>query len=252
MTYLRGVLAFVLIIPLFAVAAPDLGKTESNKDIVPAQSDEAATLINSGWNLFLGSSGAIDEFEALRLITEGVEIARAFNDTHALSIGLNNIGVIHQCSKDIRVRDYSLGRKIVSREVANNWYSTDNTIWNVFLREEEALDQKKFLDLLKTEFKNHIVAKYIQKNKGRLPANKSEALRLLEVEGQRGDPYAAKWLALKYECGPKDIDLDRSLKWFSISVTNAKKIGLPSQFVKSVLDRKNRIEILKSQENQLR
>jgi hypothetical protein len=88
------------------------------------------------------------------------------------------------------------------------------------------------------------VAVYVKKNKGRLPRSNSEAIRILEREALNGDPYAAKWIAYQYECSSEAIDLPNALRWFSLSVKNSEKLGLPESAQLPIKERKNRLEIL--------
>jgi hypothetical protein len=203
----------------------------------------AAELINRGWASFVGRSGIVDEFEAFRLTAEGVQKARSAKSQGVKSIGINNLRVIHMCARDPRVRDYSFGRKVGSTEVGRNRYSSDNYIWGVFLRAEEA-DSDAFISFLKKELRSHPVTGYIEKNSGRLPRNSAEAVRILKLAADRSDHDAAKWVGYFYECGPAAIDIASALKWMSLAAENAEKNGAHDGVRKSINDRLTRLKLL--------
>lgn len=209
----------------------------------PALEAGAAELINKGWLSFVGKAGSVDEFEALRLTAEGVQRGRSGTNQELISIGINNLGVIHMCARDPRVRDYSFGRKVSSREVGKNKFSSDNYIWGVFLRAEEA-DSKAFIKFLRSERKSHAVTGYIERNSGRLPKNRAEALRILEGAAAGGDYNAAKWIGYFYECGPAAIDVPSALKWISLAAENAKKGEAPEGDRSSINTRLERLRLL--------
>jgi hypothetical protein len=204
---------------------------------------EAGRLVNDGWSMFVGTNGVVDEFEALRLTAEGVQLARLVNAPQALSIGINNLGVIHMCAADARVRDYDFGRKVSEREVGKNDMSTDNFIWGVFLGKEK-VDSSKFLAILKSNLGNHPVSRYVKQNNGRLPKTRLDALKILEREALNGDPEAAKWMAYQFECSKGDIDIKNAIFWFSLSGENAIKKNLSELQRWSIDQRRNRLAIL--------
>jgi hypothetical protein len=80
--------------------------------------DSPVALINRGWASFVGKSGRVDEFEALRLTAEGVQKARSEGSQMKwlISLGLNNLSVFHKCSRDPRIRDHSIAQAIGLKE----------------------------------------------------------------------------------------------------------------------------------------
>jgi hypothetical protein len=170
--------------------------------------------INAGWALFIGSAGNIDEFEALRLTAEGMRAAEEKNNRQAASIARNNLGVIHKCSRDPRVRDYELGESLGARETGENHYSNENFLWNSFLRRVPTREHE-FLSYVNTNLKSHSIAKLIALNNGKLPRVTSEAIKLLERAARAGDHNAAKWIAYQFECSEKPIDLVSAEQWYS-------------------------------------
>jgi len=207
---------------------------------------EAAKLINRGWASFVGKSGGVDEFEAFRLTAEGLQKAGAGENREVSSIAKNNLRVIHKCARDPRVRDYSLGQKVASKEVGKNRFSSENYIWGVFLRTEEA-DPQAFIKFLKTELRSHPVTGYIERNSGRLPGNNAEALRILKGAAVKGDYNAAKWVGYSYECGPGAIRVSDALKWMSLAAENAEKKGAAVGDLRSINERVTRLRLISQQ-----
>lgn len=204
---------------------------------------EASALIAAGWRAFVGSSGGVEEFEAVRMTSEGVRLSRISGATNALSVGLNNLSVFHRCSSDTRIRDYDLGKKIASSEVGKNSYSSDNFIWGVFLRREVA-DTQKFVSFLNTYEKNHSVTAYLRKSSGRLPKDTAAAVKFLKNEASKGDYQAAKWVAFHYECGMNQIDISTAKEWMALAVSNARKSDAPINVQRAIEERLSRLVIL--------
>ncbi len=236
----------------FTCPGPTAGQwvvvTDSCKSPVTAPVEQvpeggAAALIAQGWGAFIGRAGGVEEFEALRITSEGVRIAKVTGQKNTMSVGLNNLAVFHLCSADVRIRDRELGRKIAGNEVGINSYSSDNYIWGVFLRREQA-DIKKFLSFLDTYERNHPVTAYIKKSSGRLPKDTIEAVKFLQKEAAGGDYLAAQWVAFYYECGTDQIDIPSAREWMALASSNARKSAAPRDMQRAIDERLSRLVIL--------
>lgn len=219
----------------------------SKEDVVARASEgrgreNGGDLINAGWWAFIGKAGVVDEFEALRLTSEGVRLSKLSNAEHIASIGLNNLSVFHQCALDPRVRDYELGRKIAKREIGKNNFTSENYIWGVFLRKENP-DWEEFVSFLREHRRNHPVTNFIARGNGRPPANYEAALKVLMREGRLGDHHAAKWVGYAYECGPDPINVGEAMRWMTISFEAAKRAGVSDRELRSIEERLSRLKL---------
>lgn len=206
--------------------------------------------ITTGWGLFIGKNGSVNELEALRLTAEAIKSAESANNERATSVYRNNLGVIHMCALDPRVRDYELGRKIMKREFGKNNISSDNYIWGVFLRVEET-NEKEFISVLKEQRPTHLISKYIQANNNRLPKGLADALKILEAGAYKGDYEAAKWIAYQYECSRKPLDLKEAERWFSRALAlQRENPNVGEREIRSLEERLTRIQILKRLQTQ--
>lgn len=204
----------------------------------------------TGWGLFIGKTGNVDELEALRLTAEAIKSAELASNERAASVHRNNLGVIHQCALDPRVRDYELGRKIMNREFGKNNFSNENYIWDVFLRKEEA-NEKEFISFLKERRPTHLIAKYIQANNNRLPKRTADALKILEGGAYKGDYEAAKWIAYQYECSNRPLDLKEAERWFARALAlQRQNPSVEDRERRSLEERSTRIQILKRSQPQ--
>jgi hypothetical protein len=206
-------------------------------------SSEGGKLINNAWLLFTGKNGNINEGEAIRMMQSGIAMATNEGNENARSIGKNNLGAIYSCAYDVKFRDVKLGGKLISDEFGKNKFSDDNYLWDVF-KNNIKVNQEQFFVSFRDRYSDHIIWKYIESNKNRLPNNRNEAIKILEVAANNGDWVAAQRLGFIYECDLDKLDLIRASKWMKLSLQNASQYGANEREKNSIQNRLNRYSIL--------
>lgn len=186
----------------------------------------AYLLINSGWELFCGLGGKVDEKAAYGYTKYGLQKALSdlqenfSSNSHIVSTALNNIGVLHSCSGEPSIRNWNLGHAYIEEaaKYEGSSYAPSNLLWEFFLR-ERYLNEDELAKLAEEVKYNHKVFKYLNKL-GRLPQNHQEAMSFLVDEAKLGDPDAALWVAYGLECGPQKLNFD-AIEWYKSSLSNS-------------------------------
>ena len=205
-------------------------------------SSEGAKLVNNGWRLFTGQNGNLNENDAILMTQKGIELAIKEGNENARSVGKNNLGVIYSCAYDKNLRK-KLGEKLISDEFGKNEYSDENYLWNVF-KNNIKVNQEQFFASFRNRYSDHNIWKYIESNQNRLPNNRNEAIKILEVAANNGDWVAAERLGFFYECDLDKLDLILATKWMKLSLQNASKFGANEREKNSIQNRLNRYLIL--------
>ncbi len=210
-----------------------------------ASEEAARNLVNKGWAAFVGRDGSVSELDALRLIGEGVRLAKDRDET-VYSVGMNNLSVVHMCAAEASVRDYDFGRKLQLRQLGKNSYTNDNYLWAVFLREENlgSISVSDYYGAIKEGFKTHPINRYSIRLNQKLPNSREHALQILVDEAKKGDPYAAQRIAFSYECSRGPIKMQEAILWYEFALELMRTVADTNPRKISLRERLNRLKYL--------
>jgi len=205
---------------------------------------KAIESINSGWGMFIGEDGYVDEVEAVKRTFSGYKALLKLKerDAEAISVALNNISVFLQCAYDPSIKniDLALGLK----QKYEDSYSRKNLFWEVFLRRRDDFSIVDLRNMAKGENASHPVMNYLADLNWQLPATSDMAYQFVRIKALMGDAAAAERMAYFYECSAKLVDVDSALSWYrAADMFYAKNKDFESAL--SVLDRIKRLELLK-------
>lgn len=205
---------------------------------------QAIESINSGWGMFIGEHGYVDELEAVKRTLWGYQalIKLKEKDIEAISVAQNNISVFLQCAYDPSIKDISMALGL--KQSYEDTYSRKNLFWEVFLRKRDDFSIVDLRNMAKGENATHPVMNYLADLNWQLPATTDVAYQFVRVKALMGDAAAAERMAYFYECSAKFVDVDSALSWYrAADMFYAKNKDFKSAL--SVLDRIKRLELLK-------
>lgn len=222
---------------------PIIKKSQPPKSI---SEDELSLLINEGWQNFIGKNGFVDEYRALELTKEAVDIfINGVYPDRLGSIAWNNLTVIRKCAFSAAIRNYD--GAFAPRPSAiktGNSLSVDNLIWNFFYRERELADEQKFLEVLRRDAPYHPVVKFVEKVGGRLPDSLAQAYTIIEGYAADGNPDAALQMAFRFECHKGAQSMENAMYWYKRTIDLGAMSGDGKPGSSRLQDRFNRAKMI--------
>ena len=224
--------------------SPASSQSETPKAPLELKPFDPGAAINEGWSVFIGRSGVVDEKRAFDLTLGGIKSLDQSINARIISVGMNNLSVFYKCAQDRRVRDYFKGESLNEQRRLNDFYSSDNLVWSVFLLRGRVDNTAQFFKELKSKWREHPVNKYVDFLGGKAPESVDHAYSILTQFADTGDADAALWLGFRYECSDLEPDIATALRWYEKSRDLYLRDNASEQRIKSVSDRINRLRLV--------
>ena len=222
----------------------DINLSQSKSFTSDSKDNHSISLIDEGWQSFIGARGIVDEMKAVDLTLEGIKALDPDVQPRVLSTGRNNLSVFYLCAQDPRIRDYRKGTDLSSRSEISDNFSLDNAIWSVYLQRQSVQDLPGFYRFVKKEVPAHPVNRYIEALDGKGPDSSEQAYAVLERFANIGDPNAALRIGYRYECYDRAPELNLAISWYRKAKDLYEQNNASNARIKSVADRINRLVMI--------
>jgi hypothetical protein len=219
---------------------------------------EVETLINQGWNEFIGGQGIVNERRALDLTLRGINAIKeeaikglstslADDFRHARSVGLNNLSAFERCAIDKRIRLSAENQTRENRQEYKDGYSIDNGIWDVYLRRTKiSTSDDNFIKYVRERLSSHPINRYIAKLGNRLPESADEAYRVLEGFAADGDAAASLRIAFRFECREEPPQIQLAISWYEKAISIYEKSADSPWLTFGAKQRLQRLKLIQS------
>lgn len=219
---------------------------EKSNEIIKPIPFNSSTLINEGWQFFIGKNGFVDEKKAYDYTLAAIySIDESAADKKSLSIAKNNLLVIYSCSLNKSVRNILKADQYPQDFEDSN--SIDNLIWAIFLQRKNIPNYKinETYRIIRENFPNHRVNKYLEQLNGNPPSSIEAAYKFLRGQIDNGDAEASMRYGYAFECAFDSTNIDEAIKWYE----KAKEIYLNDESnvrrFNSINDRIKRLQLIK-------
>ncbi len=204
------------------------------------------TLINDGWQHFIGENNFVDERKAYDYTLAAINLIDGpASNQRVLSVAKNNLLVIYSCSINKSVRNIIMAEDYPQDYRDGN--SIDNLIWAVFLqRKNLTLDKSnEFYKIIKENYANHPVNKYMEKLNNIPPNSIESAYNFLRQQAENGDAEASMRYGYAFECAFDTTNIDEAIKWYSKAKEIYAKEQPNSSRLNSIENRIKRLKLIK-------